>query len=102
MQRSGRRVRTPHLVVLHQKNGDGATRFGLTVSRKVGNAVVRNRVKRWLREAIRRVHGHRVRGVDVVFIARHGAGDAGYEALLVEVSDAFRQVLQQRAAGSVA
>jgi len=76
-------------VVLHQPNGVGGTRFGLTVSRKVGNAVVRNRVKRWLREAIRRLHEHGLGPIDVVFIARRGAGDAGYDTLASEVAQAL-------------
>lgn len=91
MQRHGRRVHGAHLVVLHLGNGADAPRFGLTVSRKVGNAVVRNRVKRWLREALRRQRAG-VGGVDVVVVARPSAATAGYPALYEEIGGALERV----------
>lgn len=73
-------------------------RFGLTVSRKVGNAVVRNRVKRCLREALRSVpeRGDRpldaLSRVDVVFIARSTAGSAPPAQLAANVQEAVRKI----------
>ena len=75
-------------MVVHAANGMDGPRFGLAVSRKVGNAVVRNRVKRWIRDAIR----HQMVGVpprDVVFIARPSAATAGLVALSAEVEHAL-------------
>jgi ribonuclease P protein component len=92
VQGQGKRLRTPRLLVMVQPSKGPSNRFGLTVSRKVGNAVTRNRVKRWLREAIRRNH-HQVDGpVDVVFIARREAADAGLAVLSEEVIDMFSRI----------
>lgn len=89
VQRRGRRVRTRHLLVVYLRSRRKAPRFGLTVSRKVGNAVTRNRVKRWLREAVRH-HKAELDGVfDVVIIPNPKAPYAGYATLEAEVIDAL-------------
>jgi ribonuclease P protein component len=59
------------LVVHGRFNGLSHARLGLTVSRRVGNAVVRNRWKRALREAFRQVR-HRLPALDVVVAPRPG------------------------------
>lgn len=64
------------LVLRWLANGLGHSRFAFVVSRRVGNAVVRNRVKRRLREAVR--SRPLTGGWDAVFIARRGIEQAGY------------------------
>ncbi len=54
----------------------GHARLGVTVSTRVGNAVVRNRVKRWVREAWR-ARSAELPSMDVVVIARSSAPQAG-------------------------
>src|SRR5438046_912380 len=53
VQESGRRLHTAHFVVLSAPPARGRARIGITVSSRVGNAVVRNRVKRIVREVVR-------------------------------------------------
>ncbi|MEA3308406.1 MAG: ribonuclease P protein component [Chloroflexota bacterium] len=50
--------------------GAGVTRWGLVASRKVGNAVARNRARRLLREAVRQLQGHVPGGWDIILLAR--------------------------------
>lgn len=56
-------------------------RIGLTVSRRVGNAVLRNRIKRRVREWFRMHREELPRGVDLVVIARRGAAELGSREL---------------------
>lgn len=90
---AGRAIRTRHLVFLVAPGITSGARFGLTVSRKVGGAVVRNRVKRWLREAIRHRRSQIANAVDVVVVARPGAGGLGAARVAEEVAQAFSKLV---------
>ena len=89
VRREGRSWPGRLLVLAARPNRTAVTRFGFSVSKRVGNAVVRNRVKRRLREAARLSD---VRpGWDVVIIARNHAGSAGYRELERSVRGLFRR-----------
>jgi ribonuclease P protein component len=76
VQHAGERAHGRHFLVLVKGNGSG--RVGITVSKKVGNAVTRNRIKRLVREFIR-TNDWVPDSVDVVIIAkRSAAGLPGY------------------------
>ena len=75
------------------ESGGEAVRVGFTASRKVGNAVIRNRAKRRLRAAAAEVLARDGRpGTDYVLIARNGTGERPYAALLADLEAALRQV----------
>ena len=84
LQTRGRRFAGPLFALLVLPRASGPARIGLTVSRKVGNAVVRNRVRRRLREAFRR-RWPSLPSVDLVCIVRSAAADASWDDLAREV-----------------
>lgn len=60
----------PHVVLYVNKNRVGRPRVGITASKKVGNAVVRNRARRVIRHALMQSMPQGLRGVDLVLVAR--------------------------------
>ena len=66
----GKSAVTPSLVMYCRKNGRGCNRLGVTVSTKLGYAVVRNRARRRLRELFRLSQGRMRQGFDVLLVAR--------------------------------
>ncbi len=92
MQSVGRRIHLTHLVVIYAQGTGQVSRFGMAVSRKVGNAVVRNRVKRRLREVFRHNQDELPGAWDVVFIARGSAAGADLPALERDVLKALRRI----------
>lgn len=77
VQREGRPVRTAHFILLVAKGVAGPSRFGVVTTKKLGGAVVRNRIKRLCRDTFRRHPTLVPPGVDLVAIAKAGAGRLG-------------------------
>lgn len=66
----GKNQVTPHLALYARKNGGQVSRLGITASTKLGHAVVRNRVRRRLREIYRIHEDQFLPGYDIVVVAR--------------------------------
>ena len=74
VQSEGRKLHGRHVLAIAKQRPDChlAGRLGITVTKKVGNAVVRNRIKRLLREWLR-LHGWVPTGWDIVLVAKDSA-----------------------------
>ncbi len=77
----GKTAADGRLALYVRRNGRKSNRLGFTVSTKVGCAVVRNRVRRRLREIYRLNEDMLTGGVDVVVVARVRAASSGYHQL---------------------
>ncbi len=77
----GKRLSLDGLSLFYAKNDRGNFRVGISVSKKLANAVGRNKLKRRLRACIMKVLRDRTAGYDLVFVARRELYGAGYEQI---------------------
>jgi ribonuclease P protein component len=99
VQGRGRRIGGQHFQFFVLRRGETATspvaaaaRFGITVTRKVGNAVIRNRIKRIVREGFRHTARLFPAGADVVVLARGGATSAAAADVRAELVGLARRL----------
>lgn len=109
MQSIGQRASTAHFVMLvaardasapHDRPAiaSGCARLGIVVTKKIGNAVQRNRIKRVCRELFREWPDLVPDGIDLVVIARSGADELGLAAARAEWERARPSLLKRCAA----
>ena len=86
----GLRVARPGFVLLAQPNGGRGTRFGVTVTKKIGNAVVRNRMKRRFRALLRAALPEQgLPDHDHVLIGREGGVERDFARMQAELAEAL-------------
>ena len=83
--REGKSYANKYLVMYLLRNETEGNQVGISVSKKVGNSVVRHRVTRLIRESYRLQENRLKQGYDMVVVARAGAKDKGY----AEIASAF-------------
>ena len=99
--KAGRKAARDGLVLQALPRPDSDTRLGFTATKKIGNAVARNRAKRRLRAAARLHLGAApAPGFDLVLIARDATGHCPFPALLADLESALRKAGVPRPAPS--
>jgi ribonuclease P protein component len=103
----GRRVTRPGFVLQALKTGDEndgnqrakaadrPPRFGFTVTKKIGNAVVRNRIRRRLREAVRKAESQAEKATDYVLVGKRAALTLQFERLVTDLLSGFEVLSRQ-------
>lgn len=89
--RRGRSAAAKHVAMsyIRSRNPDELL-IGFTASKKVGNAVVRNQTKRWMREGFRSIMDQVPHGYRIIFTARVAAGHANYEKIARDIAYLIR------------
>lgn len=107
IQGQGQRIHGRWLIFQFLSGNGRESRMGITVSKKVGNAVVRNRIKRWIREAFRQhpelrpdrggsEHSPQARPYDLVVTAKRDATDFAWPTLHDELVSVLKRYLADR------
>lgn len=94
---NGARASKPAFVLqARRRDDDGPVRVGFTVTKKIGTATERNRIRRRLRELVKRVDGDVVRPhSDYVLVGRRAALERGFSVMLDDLHSAFDRVLRR-------
>lgn len=87
----GKSVANRYAVMYILHNGTPHRKAGFSVSKKMGCAVQRNRIKRLFREIYRLNQGNLINGINIVFIARQAAKEATFPDLVKAFHDLFRK-----------
>ncbi|MCT4633327.1 MAG: ribonuclease P protein component [Firmicutes bacterium] len=94
--RNGTSIVNRNLVMYYLKNDLGYNRLGISISKKVGKSVVRNRVRRLIRENYRLNVGNLLDGYDIVIVSRVRSKDSDYHEINKAMLNLFRRFSNRR------
>lgn len=100
LQAGGRSRAHPLLVLRYRANDLGRARYGISTSRRIGGAVVRNRIRRRLREILRRDSRRIAAGWDLLLVARPAASAASQAELALALDRLVANAGLTRVAGT--
>lgn len=87
----GRTFRHPLFFMNVAPNGLPHNRYGIVTAKRIGRAVTRNRARRLLREAVRRIHSEIQQGYDIVLVGRPEMADQPYAVVYNAVTTTFER-----------
>jgi ribonuclease P protein component len=79
--RTGKSYANKYLIMYVKNNNTNSNRIGISVSKKVGNSVIRHRITRLIRESYRLSEDNFVNGLDIIVVARVGAKGKDYSEI---------------------
>jgi ribonuclease P protein component len=92
----GRKTQNQHFVAIFSSGRFKRTRLGVTVARKVGNATIRNRIKRFTRENFR-LNRHSITGYwDINIIAKKKAADLSSKQTFLSLQNIYNRISRSR------
>jgi ribonuclease P protein component len=96
LARIGRKFQNRHFILIYAPGRDIRPRLGITVSKRVGDAVARNQIKRWVREYFR-THRQQLRGVwDINIIAKDEAAALSANQAYSSLETLFKKINDHR------
>jgi len=92
LTKSGRKLQNEYVIAYFAPGRYDRSRLGITVTRKVGNAAIRNRIKRLVREYFRLNRQHLKQNWDINIVAKQKAADLSSEQVFLALQDLFEKI----------